>query len=370
MLSPNTVLLPETAMFPNTALTRMLGIEFPIIQAPMAGGPSTPELAAAVSNAGGLGSLAGGMLSPDAIRQSVAETRRLTDKPFAVNLFILETPHPDADQVARAIQLLDPIRTELGLPFEPAITKFCEDFHEQFDTVLELRPALVSFTFGILSPRQVSALHERGSLVCGTATTVAEARAWEAAGADLVCAQGSEAGAHRGTFLGDFESSLVGTMALVPQASDAVRIPIIAAGGIMDGRGIAAAHMLGAAGVQMGTAFMRCPEAGTSAPWREALRSAKDDQTRVSRVYSGKHARGLVNEFMRQLTPHLDEIPPYPVQNALTVPIRRAAAKQNRPEFFSLWAGQAASLGRELPATELIDALVRETKAALHREAV
>jgi nitronate monooxygenase len=353
------------AMFPDTLLSKVLGIEYPIIQAPMAGGPATPELIAAVSNAGGLGSLAGGMLSPDAIRQGVGEVRRLTGKPFSVNLFVLETPHPSAELITKASGLLDPIRSELGLAPEAGLTKFCEEFSEQFEALLEVRPVLASFTFGILSETQISALKSRGILVCGTATTVAEARAWEAVGADLICAQGAEAGAHRGTFLSDFESSLVGTMALVPQVVDAVRIPLIAAGGIMDGRGIAAAHVLGAAGVQMGTAFMLCAEAGTSSTWKSALRGAKDDQTRVSRVYSGKPARGLVNDFMRRFTPVESEIPPYPIQNALTGPIRRAAAKANRPEFLSLWAGQAASMCREVPVAELLAALVEETIAAL-----
>jgi nitronate monooxygenase len=357
-------------MFPDTAVSKLLGITYPIVQAPMAGGPSTPRLASAISNAGGLGSLACGMSSPAAIREAIVETRSLTNRPFAVNLFVLETPHPSDETIAKAIQLLKPIRKELGLPDEPAPAKYCEEFREQFDAVLEMRPALASFTFGILNDTQIAALHAAGTLVCGTATTVAEARAWEKVGADLICAQGSEAGAHRGTFLGDFEAGMVGTMALVPQMVDAVRVPVLAAGGIMDGRGIAAAHVLGAAGVQMGTAFMRCPEAGTSAPWRNALRSATDNQTRVSRVYSGKHARGLINEFMRRLSPVEEEIPPYPIQNALTGAIRRAAARADRAEFLSLWAGQAASMGREVAAEELMSALVRETMAAMRGAAV
>ena len=201
----------------------------------------------------------------------------------------------------------------------------------------------------------------------GTATTVAEARAWEAVGADLVCAQGSEAGAHRGTFLGDFEAALVGTMALVPQMVDAVRVPVIAAGGIMDGRGIAASLMLGASGAQLGTAFLTCAESEAAPVWKAALRGARDDQTRVSRVYSGKPARGLINEFILKLGPVEDEIPAYPIQNALTRPIRQAAAKANRPEFMSLWAGQAAGMSRGLPAAELVAALVKETIAALSR---
>jgi nitronate monooxygenase len=356
-------------MFPDTRISKLLRIEYPIIQAPMAGGPTTPELATAVSNAGGLGTLAGGMLSPDAIRQAIAEVRSLTLKPFGMNLFLLDTPHPAAELIAKAMEVLNPIRIELGLSPEDSPAKFCEDFPAQFNVLLEMRPALASFTFGILDEAQIAALHAGGTLVCGTATTVAEACAWETVGADMVCAQGSEAGGHRGTFLGDYESALVGTMALVPQMVDAVRIPVIAAGGIMDGRGIAAAHMLGASGVQMGTAFMRCPEAGTSLPWRNALQTAKEDQTRVSRVYSGKPARGLINEFMRRLSPFEKEIPPYPIQNALTGSIRRAAVKADRPEFLSLWAGQGAGMCRDLPAGDLVRVLEREAVTALQKTA-
>jgi nitronate monooxygenase len=346
-------------------LSKLLGIKYPIVGAPMAGGPSTPELAASVSNAGGLGSLAGGMSAPDAIRRDIAETRKLTNRPFSVNLFVLETPQPTPQQTTRALELLQPIREEFGLTAEPPITKYCEDFNLQFKALLEGRPAMASFTFGILNRRQMSALKERAILVCGSATTVAEALAWEAVGADMICAQGSEAGAHRATFLGDFEASLVGTMALIPQVADAVRIPVIAAGGIMDGRGIAAALTLAAAGVQLGTAFMLCPESGTPPAWKNALRSAYAHETRVSRIYSGKPARGLINEFMRRLDPVEKEIPAYPIQNALTGPIRRAAAKANRPEFMSLWAGQGVSMCREMPAAELMTALIRETDAAL-----
>ncbi|MGH9689815.1 MAG: NAD(P)H-dependent flavin oxidoreductase [Candidatus Acidiferrales bacterium] len=354
-------------MFPVTPLTKLAGIEYPIIQAPMAGVASSPELVAAVCNSGALGSFAGGMSSPDAIRQGIAEVRKRTSKPFNVNLFIVGRTSPDAKQVARAFELLQPIRDELGLPAAELPSQYCEDNLAQFNAVLEANPAVTSFTFGILSREQVSALKARGTLVMGTATTVAEAKAWEAAGADLVCAQGSEAGAHRGTFLGDFESALIGTMALVPQMVDAVRLPVVAAGGIMDGRGIAASLMLGAAGAQMGTAFLTCPESETSPAHKAALRGSRDDQTRVSRVYSGKPARGLINEFMTRLSPVEDEIPPYPIQNALTRPTRQAAAKANRPEFMSLWAGQAASMSRGLPAAELVATLVRETIAALKR---
>jgi nitronate monooxygenase len=352
-------------MFPATPLTKLTGVGYPILLAPMAGA-STPELAAAVSNAGGLGAFAAGILSPDAIHAGIARLRQLTSKPFSVNLFILAPLNPDPRQVARALELLAPIRDELGLPPGEPLAKYSEDNQAQFEAVLEERPALASFTFGILAEAQVAALQGRGILVMGTATTVAEAKAWDAVGADLICAQGSEAGAHRGTFLGDPESSLVGTMALVPQMADAVRVPVIAARGIMDGRGIGASLILGAAGAQMGTAFLSCPESGIPAAWQEALMGARDDQTRVSRIYSGRHARGLVNEFMRKLTPFSGELPPYPIQNALTSPIRQAAGKQNRPEYLSLWAGQAVSMSRGLSAPELFAALVQETRAALN----
>jgi nitronate monooxygenase len=350
-------------MFPATPVTKLLGIEYPILLAPMAGA-STPELTAAVSNAGGLGAFAAAMLSPEAIHAGIARVRQLTNKPFSVNLFILGKPQPDERQVARALEILAPIRAELGLPPGEPLAKYCEDNEAQFAAVLEERPALASFTFGILNEAQVAALQSRDILVMGTATTVAEAKAWDAVRADLICAQGSEAGAHRGTFLADFESSLVGAMALVPQMVDAVRVPVVAAGGVMDGRGIAASLILGAAAVQMGTAFLSCPESGIPAAWRDALLSARDDQTRVSRIYSGRYARGIVNEFMRQLTPVAAEIPPYPIQNALTGPIRRAAGQANRPEYLSLWAGQAASMSRGIPAADLFAALLRETRAS------
>jgi nitronate monooxygenase len=353
-------------MFPATRLTELAGVEYPILLAPMAGA-STPELAAAVSQAGGLGAFAAAVLSPEAIHAGIARVRELTSKPFSVNLFVLERPNPDPKQVERALELLAPIRDELGLPPGKPLANYCEDNAAQFEAVLEEKPAVASFTFGILTKAQVRALQSRAIRVMGTATTVAEAKAWDSVGADMVCAQGSEAGAHRGTFLGDFEASLVGTMALVPQIVDAVRVPVIAAGGIMDGRGIAASLMLGAASVQMGTAFLSCPEAGIPTAWRDALLNAHDDQTRVSRIYSGKYARGLVNTFMRRLTPAVDHVPPYPIQNALTGPIRKASGAANNPEYLSLWAGQAASMSRGLPAADLFAALVQETRAALGR---
>src|SRR5207249_4470536 len=205
-----------------------------------------------------------------------------------------------------------------------------------------------SFTFGIPSRAVLDACRRAGMLTMGTATCVAEARALEAAGVDMVCAQGAEAGGHRGVFDRNVEPPLIGTMALVPQIVDAVRVPVIAAGGIMDGRGFAAALALGASAVSMGTAFLRCPEAGTSAPYRAALREARDDATVITRAFSGRAARGLANRFTREMA--AAPLAPYQVQNSLTREIRTASARRGDAALLSLWAGQAAALAREVPA--------------------
>lgn len=351
----------------QTEFTRRLGIDHPIIQAPMASA-GTVELAVAVSEAGGLGSLGAAMLSPAALLEAVAELRAATDRPFNVNLMVLEEQHPTAEQLGRAIDLLAPARAELGLagPFEPP-KRFGETFPEQLDALIEAAVPVASFTFGILGRDQVDRLHRAGSLVVGTATTAAEARAWEAVGADAVCAQGAEAGGHRGTFLGPVESALIGTMALVPQVVDAVSIPVIAAGGIVDGRGVAAALCLGAAAVQIGTAFLFCPEAGVHPVWRQRLRESTDQSTGLTRAFTGRHARGIVNRFMRDLSSHQDEVPTYPVQAALTASLRAAAARAGNPEYMSLWSGQAAALARELAAADLVATLAAEAERALER---
>ena len=355
----------------RTAFSTRLGITYPIIQAPMAGGFTPPELVAAVSNAGGLGSFAAALLSPDEIRAGIEQVRRLTARPFNVNLFVLDPPRPDAGEVQRAIELLRPIREELGLPSGQPPARWCQDAREQLEVLIELRVPVASFTFGLLDGADIERLHRSGSVVIGTATNVAEARAWAEKGADAVCAQGAEAGAHRSTFLGGLDEGLIGSLALVPQVVDAVRVPVVAAGGIADGRGVAAALVLGAAGVQIGTAFLNCAEAPIHPAYRAALRAARETDTRVTRVFSGRPARGIVNEFMRRFEPRAHEIPAYPVQNALTGEIRRAAAASNRPEFMSLWAGQAVGLLARRPAgqraADLIAALASETERALHR---
>lgn len=231
----------------------------PIIQAPMAGGATTPELVAAVSNAGGLGSLAGVMLPPERLREEIRKIRTLTDRPFNVNLFVLKPVAVAQAELEAAMERLQPIRAELGLPPGKAPAKFSENFEAQLEVLLEEKPPVVSFHFDLLPAFQVERLHQAGCKVIGTATNVAEALAWQEAGADYISAQGAEAGGHRGTFIGPFEHAMTGTLALLPQVVAAVKIPVLAAGGIMDGRGIAAALLLGASAVQMGTAFLTCP---------------------------------------------------------------------------------------------------------------
>jgi nitronate monooxygenase len=348
--------------WPATALTARLGIHYPIVLAPMAGGPSTPALVAAVSNEGGLGMLGAGYLSPDAIREAVRAIRALTDKPFGVNLFVPDPPG-DPEAVARAVarsrELLAPLAAELGVTLPDNLV--VPDFDAQASVLVDEHVPVVSVTFGVLSARWVAALQYLGAVVIGTASTVAEGRALEDGGVDFVVAQGAEAGAHRATWMAPVAQSLVGTMALVPQLVDALTVPVIASGGIMDGRGVAAAFMLGAVGVQLGTAFLATPESGAPAAHKAAVLSATDASTAVSRVYSGRYARGIVNRLGRELEPYEAELAPYPLHNALTRDLRGAAARAGNPELMSLVAGQSARLATDLPAAQVFRRIVGET---------
>jgi nitronate monooxygenase len=316
----------------DTPLARLLGVRLPIVLAPMAGGPSTPRLAAAVSEAGGLGSVAGALSPPDALREEIRATRALTDRPFAVNLFA-PLPPPSGDRLAEWAALLGAAR--VSVPGQ------APRFEDQLAVVAEERVPAFSFTFGI------PPLAGLDALTMGTATTVAEAVELERAGVDVVVAQGFEAGGHRGTFLAPVAGSLVGTMALVPQIVDAVSIPVVAAGGIMDGRGIAAALALGAQGVQLGTAFLRCDEAGTTAEHRAALTR----ETTITNVITGRHARGVHRPLIDELEASGLEPPDYPLPRFVF------------PDQL-LFAGQGGPLARSLPAGELVAALAAETATA------
>lgn len=341
-------------------LCALLGIAHPIIQAPMAGGGSTPELAAAVSNAGGLGTLAGAYLTPEQITEAIAAVRRLTDRPFGVNLFAGGYEPIEGGDARPMLALLARHHAALGLP-EPTLPALAGDpFAAQLDAVIAAGVPVFSFTFGIPGADALARLKSRGIVTIGTATTVAEARQLAEARVDAVVAQGSEAGAHRGTFLGSFEAAMVGALALVPQVADAVPVPVVAAGGIMDGRGIVAAQALGAAGAALGTAFLTCRESGIPEAYKAAIRAAQAEETTPTRAFSGRPARGIVNDFMREAHAQPDAILPYPLQNALTRPLRNAAAARGDTRFLSLWAGQGAALARDLAAGELMAALLRE----------
>jgi nitronate monooxygenase len=348
-------------------LLQRLQFDHPIIQAPMAGGGDTPDLVAAVCNAGGLGFIGAAYLSPQQIVETSRAVRAKTSHPFGINLF---APLPSVDSAISAdpaMQQLARYYAELGVPAPSLSEKPSYTFREQLIVALESGASAFSFTFGIFPADAVAAIRERGMLSMGTATTVDEAVAIEKAGVDAVIAQGSEAGGHRGTFNGDFSAAMIGTISLVPQIVDAVSSPVIASGGIMDGRGIAAALALGASAVQLGTAFLTCDEAGIPQAYKNAIQQAHEDQTRVTRVFSGRPARGIVNRFMSEMevADSAAAIMPFPLQNALTRAMRSAAAQQGRAEFLSLWAGQGVRMARQEPAAKLVARLVRETEAAI-----
>ncbi len=351
-------------MITNAFLER-LGVDNPIILAPMGGGPSTPELVAGVSNAGGLGSIGAAYLSPDQIVQTVQRTRELTARPFSINLFSgAWNQHPCVDDPVPMLALLRNIHSRLDLP-DPALPTLLSDpFPAQFETVLSLRPAAFSFTFGVISEDQLRQLRQCNIAALGTATTVAEARVLADFGVDAIIAQGAEAGAHRGTFLAPFEDSMVPTLDLVRGISAETSTPVIASGGIMDGHDIAQALAAGASAVALGTAFLACPESGASAAYKNLVLNAKADTTVITRAFSGRPARGLKNGFITSLEGREELILPYPLQNALTRPMRTAAAKTGESDFLSLWAGTGVARARSMPAAELVHTLLNEMETA------
>jgi nitronate monooxygenase len=336
------------------SLRALLGVELPIIQAPMAGVQGS-ALALAVSNAGGLGSLPCAMLGPDALRKELAAIRAQTAKPVNVNFFCHVPPAPSAEREARWRTALAPYYEELGLdpntiPEGPGRAPFSAEIA---DVVDEFRPAVVSFHFGLPSAELLARVRAWGSKVLSSATTVEEALWLEAHGVEAVIAQGVEAGGHRGMFLTDDVTTQVGTLALVPQLVSALRVPIIAAGGIADARGVAAALALGAAAVQVGTAYLLCPEAATSAVHRAALKSAAARHTAVTNVFSGRPARGIVNRVMREVGPISPVAPAFPLAASALAPLRARAESLGSGDFSPLWSGQNASGCKEVPAAQL-----------------
>jgi nitronate monooxygenase len=348
----------------SASFASRLGIEHPLIQAPMAGSTS-PALVAAVSNAGALGSLGAGYLEPQAILDQAAQIRALGDRPYAIGLFVLPDEfEADMAAVARAREQLDALMAREGLDVRTRVpARWASRFSEQFAALCEARPAVASFAFGVIDPAQRRELRRRDIAVIGTATTVAEARAWADAGADAVSLQGAEAGGHRGTFLHEPEDAMIGLFALLPLAARAVNIPVIAAGGIMDGRGMLAAEVLGAAASQLGTAFLACPECPAAEAWKQDLPRVEEHQVATIRSFSGRAARGLRNRFVEAM-PQAAQGLPYPVLNALTAPLRRAAAAAGRGDLLSEWCGQAAAMVRPQPAAELVARLMHEYRMA------
>lgn len=348
----------------TTRATKRLGIRFPIVQGPFGGGYSTVALASAVSEAGGLGSFGAHALEPDAITRVVVDLRASTRCPFAVNLWVPlagESERPSEDSFRRAVRRLSAVRAKFGLPEPTLPERFSPAFDAQIEALLDARPPVASFVFGAPPPKVMEAARARGIVTVGAATTVDEARFLESRGFDLVVASGSDAGGHRPSFLRPAEESLVGTFSLVPQIASAVGIPVVAAGGIADGRGIAAALVLGASAAQLGTRFLACDESAAPEVHKQALVSEAGRVTELTRAFSGRHARGIVNAFLREGRDASD-IPPYPIQNWLTQPIRRAAAAAGDAESLALWAGQAAAMSTREPASVAFERLLEELR--------
>jgi nitronate monooxygenase len=350
-------------------LLDLFGIDHPIIQAPMAGF-TPPAMVVAVSGAGGLGSLGAAAATPESLRVDLEVLRQGTARSYNVNFFVHADPQRDVERERRWHETLSRYYREFGLPPASAGRPGIRPFDAALcDIVLEFGPKVVSFHFGLPDAALTKRLKDAGIVVISSATTVAEARWLEARGVDAVIAQGAEAGGHRGMFLVDDIARQAGTMALVPQVVDAVKIPVIAAGGIGDGRGIAAGLTLGAAAVQMGTAFLLTPEARTSPLHRAALKQANDNSTTLTNLFTGRPARAIVNRYVREVGPMSADAPPFPLAAGAAQPLRAAAEAKGSSDFMPLWSGQAPSLAREMSAGELIATLVAETEAVFCRTA-
>lgn len=353
----------------ETVLTRRLSLDLPLIQAPMAGGVTTVDLVAAVCAAGALGCFGFAYTAPDRMLAEIGALRERTDRPFGLNLFT----HPPAQDVSparkrAALAALAPAYRAVGLaPPESLAPPYAPPLDEQLDAALKARPALFSFHFHPPPAAVVARFQAAGCLVAGSATTLAEGEALAALGVDAVIAQGWEAGGHRASFLADPQAPGDPTLTLVETLSRRLAVPVIAAGGLMDGAGIAAALGAGAAAAQLGTAFLACPESGAPAVHKAMLAEAARRGTAMTRAVSGRPARAVVTGFVRawQATPPPGPILPFPIQNAATGPLRRAAADRGDGEQYACWAGTAAAAARSLPAADLVACLHRETATAL-----
>lgn len=341
-------------MWPNERFIKLSGTELPIIQAPMAGA-AFADMVVAVSEAGGLGSLACALLSVDQARKEFETIRQRTSRPINANFFCHQPPQVDRTRELNWRRRLDAYYVQLQVDDSNSSPDSARaTFDEKMcDLVMEFHPEIVSFHFGLPEKNLLRRIRSAGAKILSSATSVDEARWLEDHGCDAIIAQGFEAGGHRGMFLTEEISTQVGTMALVPQVVDAVKVPVIAAGGIADGRGILAAFALGAAAVQMGTAYLHCPEAQIAPLYRQALKDAKDNETSIANVFTGRPARAIVNRFMREVGAMSDVVPGFPLAAAMLAPLRTKSETAGSADFTPFWSGQAASLGRELPAAEL-----------------
>ncbi|HUU73605.1 MAG TPA: nitronate monooxygenase [Burkholderiales bacterium] len=356
-------------MWPDTKLLDLLRIEHPIIQAPMAGATNA-LIVAAVSNAGGLGSFGAAGAPPPKLRETIEAIRERTDRPFNVNLFSAHTEEFDRDARpgARLAQQLAAYHAEFNLGAVPVPGPMFGPFEEQLDVLVSLKVPVISFHFGA-DAGAVEKAHASGAKVLCSATTVEEAKLLEQAGVDVVIAQGGEAGGHRGTFSVDYERALIGTMALVPQIVDAVKVPVIAAGGVMDARGLVACFALGASAVQMGTAFLGCPEMSVLEAWRTSLKNAAAEDTLVTKAVSGRPARAIRNRYIEEVEGLQETLLPYPAQYSVSRDLRKSAAERNDSGFMSMWAGQGVGLMRDQPVDVLMRELIDDSRNLMNRMA-
>ena len=354
----------------KTKICELFDIRYPIIQAGMAGGPTTVDLVSAVSEAGGLGTLGAAYMPPDALRKAIREIKERTDQPFAVNIFA-ESSEDDYSRLAEVQQALNPFRAELGIEEVPSVYTSPNWSREQFEICLELHVPIISTAFGCLPVEQAIMAKERGIKLITMVTTVQEAIQAEQAGVDAIVAQGSEAGGHRSTFSleGHPMGALIGTMSLVPQIVDAVKIPVIAAGGIADGRGMVASLALGAEAVQIGTRFLTAAESGAHPLYKQAIFNSTEESTVITKSFSGRPARGIRNRFIKEFEETEITPLPFPSQNSVTKDIRAAAAKNNTSAFMSLWAGQTTRmLTEEQSAKAIISSIMERAEALCSRE--
>lgn len=344
-------------------LTSLLHIKYPIIQAPMAGGITTPELISAVSNSGGLGNMGTGYMDPIELKENITKIKLLTNSPFGVNLFVPSPPEfLEEDNSLEFIKgILLEIENELDIKDNEKQSNininYQKLFNNQLEEVMRARVPICSFTFGIPPKEVIKELKQNQCTVIGTATNVKEAILLEESGVDIVVAQGSEAGGHRGSFLNE-KGGHIGSMALIPQVVDNVSVPVIAAGGIMDARGIVAAMSLGAQGFQMGTAFLCCEESGADIKYKEALLNTYEDQLIMTKVFTGRSARAISNKFVRKMRIFEERCMPFPIQNTLTGNIRKKAKQLGDKEYMSLWAGQGIRLIEENTAKNILNNLL------------